>query len=199
MASQNSLRSWLVGCGAAGVLLVLICGGLGWYVVKKGAKALRNAMERQEQRASFARAWQPPPPEVGPETLFPEKVLDFSLAGQDEEASVPEFGIDVSGHRAGYRSAQGEIEVFVYRANKLEKEALSERLKKAVEEGPYHARSTLDSDLGDYSRFDYSIRPPFQKGVLWWSKDWLLLFRTHGQIELEPFVEAYLRAVQQDK
>ena len=197
MASENSLLKWLVGCGAAGVLLVLICGGLGWYLVIRGTKALRDVMEKQGQQAAFARTWQPPPPEAGPETLFPDKILGFTLADQDEDASVPEFGIDVPGRRGGYGSSRGKIEVFVYRANKLEKEALSGRLKKAVEEGPYNSRWTLDSDLGDFSRFDYTVSPPFQKGILWWSKDWLFLFRTHGEIDLEPFVEAYLRAIQQ--
>ena len=197
MASENSLLKWLVGCGVAGVLLVLICAGVGWHLITRGTKALRNVMEKQGQQAAFARSWQPPLPEAGPERLFPGDVLDFELADQDEKASVPEFGIDVPGHRAGYGSSRGKIEVLVYRANKLEKEALSGRLKKAVEEGPYNSRWTLDSDLGDFSRFDYTVSPPLQKGILWWSKDWLFLFRTHGEIDLEPFVEAYLRAIQQ--
>ena len=195
MSSQNSGLKWLLGCGVAALLMLLICGGLAVYLVSRGAGWFWGAIQAEQQRAEFAASWQPPPSGAGPDRLFPANVAEFELLSHDRQADVPDFGIDLAGHHATYQSPQMKLDVFVYRATKLEKEALFRRVEDAIQQNDYNLRMRFGSSQGD--RFSYTVSPPRQKGSLWWSKDWLFFFRTDGSEDLEPFLEAYLSALAQ--
>lgn len=191
----------LSGCGIAILLLLLIVVivVVSFFVLApKIVRWIEEETAKEQAWQEFALAWRPPPDNPGADWIFPAKVGEFQLVGYDKGATVPEFGIDiVPAHHAIYRTEQQEIEVNVYRVNKLEKEALYRRIGRSIEEGKYNNKITSCSP--EYDRCEYTVAPPRQKGSLWWSRDWLFYFRTNQNDNLEPFIKLYLNAIQNKK
>lgn len=204
MSSNDSAIKWLLGCGVVFLLVIVLCAGLGYWLFQKGVQlaeqvgeAIEEGFEEQTQRLQFAAEWKPPAEDAASEDLFPQSVLDFTLTADDRQAAVDEFDIDLAGHRADYDSGSAGVEVFAYRATSLEKEAIFTRVGEALDGGGFSSKWHVNFDLGHHARFDYSVSPPSQSGVLWWAGDWLFLFRaTDTEMPLEPFIQAYLSAIQ---
>jgi len=197
MAKKNTLLLWGLGCGGVGVLGLLACGGLVAMLIpaiRDFGETITQAIEAEQQHDAFADNWRPPPDEADPQTLFPEKVGEYRRTGHDANAAVAAFGIDVAGHHATYKSGPHEIEVYVYRATRLEKEALYQRVSDAIENGDYNWRTSFGGPQAD--RYTFTVSPPSQMGSLWWSQDWLFFFHVMGEEDPQPFLDVYLRDIQ---
>jgi len=159
----------------------------------------KREVVKQKQWVALTKSWRPPAEDVGPDELFPVAVAGLELTAHDDQAAVPEFGIEIAGYHATYASEQGTFEVFVYRATELEKEALFGRVRDAIDEADTTHRSIapINLRLNDRksSRLTYSFGPPDQRGVLFWSAGWLFLARTTNDVDAEAFLKSYLEAV----
>jgi hypothetical protein len=180
MAMKTSVKI-LLGCA---VLIVLVCVGvptLLWFLVPEVRDLVQSGMDWEQ----FAQTWQAPPPDAGPERLFPATVGDFHKEKDDDQAAVPSLEIALPGRRATYQSGQETIEVFAYpKVTKGEREALFSRLNNK----PFSMKIKLD--MPNFSRFTYTTGQ--EKGVLWWSRDWLFLARGKETSDPEKFLRAYL-------
>ena len=125
------------------------------------------------------------PEEASREEFFPTTAGGYELIQSDNEAQIPAFQIDVDGWHAEYQAADGRVDVFVYWANELEKEAIFAR----VRESGGRIKTTVQMD---YRLYFYSSE--HHQNHVWWMKGWLLLFRTEDQDDREPFVRAFLQA-----
>jgi hypothetical protein len=164
--------------------------------------------ESGREWGEIARFWRPPPPEAGPDVLFPGKVEGFVRTGYDRRAGVPDLRIDAEGHHATYRQGYLAIEVHVYRASRLEKEALLKRAIEAIDP-PKRSRdqfpdtatkrdrpfSSMMNGRPDGPRLVYRTQKPDRRGVFWWDRDWLFLARTESQADPEAFLKRYLEVL----
>lgn len=199
--------AWALGCGVVAVLGISLCVGSSLWLLPRVTRGVRNAVVEETRRTAFASLWRPPADDVTAEELFPASVAGFQLAGHDEQAEVARFQIDVEGRHAVYRSSKVDVEVYVYRASSLEKEAIYRRVLRSLgalrdqddpfadkPKNPYDFQSSIGTPTTERLRF--TARPPFHRGRLWWSQDWLFFFLTKKEIELDTFQQKYLRAVQ---
>jgi predicted Ser/Thr protein kinase len=209
-ARPRRRSGWKVffGCAALSVLTVVVaCGGLAAlfaWAFPRVQDLLKTEMARQQQWDEVRRFWRPPPADATPEQLFPTKVGEFTRVEQDAKAAVPELNFEAPGRRALYRSRRGDVELFAYRATKLEKEALFRRAhdKIAPKEEAFPGKPP-DRPKGwhsvrgspDAPWFGYSHGPPTQHGMLWWDKDWLFLARSRTIEDPGDFLKDYLASL----
>jgi hypothetical protein len=216
-AARSSGAKTLLGCGGAVVATVLlVCGGLAagvYWLVEKGfphvADQFKQALEDQRGWDEVARFWRPPPADAGPDRLFPARVGEFSLAGKDTQAALDELNLPAAPHHALYRSGNEQIDVYVRRATRLEKEALFRRALDKVNppkdkpgaaappggpgDGQVHYHMVTGSP--DSPRISYDLSPPHRHGMLWWDRDWLFVVRTGGGKSPGDFLKQYLAAI----
>jgi serine/threonine protein kinase len=151
-------------------------------------RAERNQEKRQLENA--ARSWRPPPADAAVARLFPKNVTGYHLAESDDKANVADLDLTQPGRRALYRGNQADaaddsVEVFAYRATKLEKEAL---LMKAIGKvtpgltglsmpGLAGLPSVLGSADSNYLSYDFGSQKTgaAQYGTFVWQDGWLIL------------------------
>lgn len=198
---------WAVGCGVLTVLGISLCVGSALWVFPRAVRGVRDAVLEETQRNTFAANWVPPHDDIPAEELFPKSVAGYQLQGHDEKAQSERFEIDLKGRHAIYGSTDASLEVFVYRASSLEREAIYRRVLLSLgalkdeddpfaddADDPYAFRLTSGVPASDRLRF--TVRPPFHRGRLWWHRGWLFFFLTKKEIELKVFEQKYLEAVQ---
>lgn len=97
-----------------------------------------------------------------------------------------------------YSSGPNRIEVFAYPVSKLEAEALMGRAERVYEQAQGGGvRKWSKVDLGDsYARAAFSA-PGLGQNHLWFTKGWLLAFRTSDAEDREAFVREFLRTPRQ--
>jgi hypothetical protein len=175
----------LAGCG---VLILVCCGGavaLVYFFAPGLVQMVQTEFTKAMDWEQFAQTWQAPPPDADAERLFPAAVGEFKKETNDEQAAVPSLEIVLPGRRATYRSGQETIEVFAYpRVRKEEREALFNRLNNKA------FTMKMKMDTANFARFTYSTGK--EKGILWWSREWLFLARGAESSEPEIFLRAYL-------
>ncbi|MCA9247746.1 MAG: hypothetical protein KDA42_11535 [Planctomycetales bacterium] len=196
MGSGDSGMKWVLACGGVALVLLLACGGAAIFVLPKAFTGVKGMIASEQQKTAFARSWRAPAADADAQRLFPEEVDFLPVANRDPSERAAEFGIDLAGEHARYESPKMAIDVFAYRATRLEKEALFRRVDEAIENGDYNYRfkfGSMDSD-----RFTFSVGPPHTQGSLWWSKGWLFVLLTDSEDELESFQQAYLTMIQAD-
>ena len=198
---------WILGCGVVALLAMMVCiGGVIWLISTQVVPQISSAIKEETEREANALSWPPPGDNATAEELFPESLAGFLRGSHDEVAKVDRFNIELKGRRAVYSSPQAKIEVFVYRASSLEKEAIYRRVLTSIGAGEdeddffdddsddsYNMRMS-SGDSGS-KRLRFTVRPPFHKGQLWWSKEWLFFFLTESDIDLDAFQQSYLSEV----
>jgi predicted Ser/Thr protein kinase len=154
---------------------------------EKEQKRLREEQKQEQQQwEGLARSWQPPPKDIDPARLFPSAVGAFRLEETGEQATIPDLPtVPLHGRRAVYRGPAGAVELFAYRASKIEKEMV---FRKQQEEllrqggipnlvpGGLNFRGTPEGTYLVYERGPKSGAPE-QYGLFWWDRDWLFLAR----------------------
>jgi hypothetical protein len=179
----------LLGCA---VLLVLVCVGvpaLVWFAFPDVRRMIQEEFTKTMDWEQFAQTWQPPPRDAGPERLFPAAVGDFRKEKDDDQAAVPNLEIVMPGRRASYESGQEVIEVFAFPGvARGEQEALFKKLNAK----PFTMK--MEMHTNNFARFTYATGQ--EKGVLWWSRDWLFLARGKESSDPEKFLRAYLDELQ---
>ncbi len=175
-----------IGCGL--VLLLLIAAGIA--LVAFAPKALhwvKDQIALEQARQQWASDWQPPIDSI--DQFFPAKIDVFELESRDQNAGIPEFQFNIDGHHAVYRSSEDRIEVFIFEVNDLEREALYGRVHDAYEDS--HGGYKHISGAG-YRLFYSSSQ--HGRNHFWWSKGWLLVFRTLSDSDQEQFINSYFEA-----
>jgi hypothetical protein len=216
--SAGSTSRTLLACGCVALGVALLIGGgaavgVYWLVAQGGPRlveALKGEIEKQKGWDEVARFWKPPPADAGPDRLFPRRFEECRLVGDDTQADIPELNIQVPGFHATYQSVQGRMEICVYRASALEREALYrralERLNPPKEDqdglgpekppaGPDRSTYRFLSGSGESPRIIYRLGPPSRNGILWWDKGWLFVVRTTGGGDAAEFFKRYLAAL----
>jgi len=176
-----------VGCGGV-IVLVVIMGIAAVSLAPKMFEWGKQQIALEQERKELADSWQPPAQDASLEHFFPAKVANYELDSQDEDATIPEFNFDLEGRHATYKSNDSRIEVFVYRATELEKEALFRRVDDVYEgqEGGIKMKIEMGYRL-------YYSSSQHHQNHFWWMKGWLLVFRTDDSEDREPFVKKFLQ------
>ncbi len=178
----------IVGIGCGLVLLLLIVAGISLMAfAPKAFHWAKDQIALEQARQQWASDWQPPTDSIDP--FFPAKIDVFELESRDQNAGIPEFQFNIDGHHAVYRSPEDRIEVFVFEVNDLEKEALYGRVHDAYEDSQDGYQRITDVGY----RLYYSSSQHGQNH-LWWSKGWLLVFRTLSDSDQEQFIHSYYKA-----
>jgi hypothetical protein len=178
-----------IGCGillAIGVGLVVA----GIVFIPRLIDSVRQQVAEEGERQSIAAEWNAPDKDATPSEVFPTTVGDYKLEHADR-AAIPELHLDSKGLHAAYSSGPSKIEVFAYPTSKPEALMMMNR----VEQAGKHAggnHSWVKVDLGDYARV-YLSTSALGKNYLWFTKGWLLVFRTRDAEDREPFVHEFLR------
>jgi hypothetical protein len=196
------------GCGLVTLVCVtLLVAGIVWLVVKglpKMIDAVTEETKRQNEWAGVARVWKPPPAEAGPDRLFPESVAGVRLDRHDTEVDLRDLGIDIAGKHALYGQGAAAVDIFVFRVNALEKEALYKRVIEAPKPGEPSPPGQLNFRRSNYRAVHgtsqdqllwYHVSPPDQMGACWWDRGWLFVARSMTGDDPEPFLRKYLTAL----
>jgi hypothetical protein len=217
----------LVVCGSIFLLCVLPVGGLVLLIrqtvgeitdkagqfthqfedAQKEQTRRRDDRKREQQQLErIARAWQPPPEDAGRDRLFPAAVGGFERVESDDRADVADLNLTHAGRRAVYRGEAGTVELFAYRATRLEKEALLDHAQKAllrrgvVAGMPGFVPGGADlrgSPDGAYMSYDLGSAAggAGRCGTFWWHRDWLFLARGSDPDLPGLFLQGYLALV----
>jgi hypothetical protein len=175
-----------IGCGI--VLLLAVAAVIALLAfAPKVIQWSKNQFALEQTRQQWASDWQPPADSV--DQFFPAKIDVFELETRDQNSEIPEIRFDVEGDHAVYRSGEDKIEVFVFQANDLEKEALFGRVHETYEDSQGGFKRITDVGY----RLYYSSSQHGQNH-LWWSKGVLLVFKTDSESDQEHFIETYFQA-----
>jgi hypothetical protein len=199
----------LLACSGCLVAVLLAAGGVIWAVTAlvQSANTLVNdatswwdkESNRSRDWETVGQFWRPPPVDAGPEQLFPDRVGNFTRGSHDEQADFPLFDIRSKGRRALYRGPGGQLELFVYRLEDPQREALVSRVSQKVQppkDKPDGSRSIRSSSRGQYLIYGYREGMARQHdGMFWWSQGWL--FHAHSTTGANPeeFLKQYLTDV----
>lgn len=177
--------------GAAFSVVIILLAIIGTVTVKMTPSVLewgKKQIDMEKERRALADGWQPPGEEAPRDNFFPDRVNGYELEAEDDKAVIPEFYFDLSGMHAIYRSNVSRIDVYVYRATELEKEALFGRVNRVYEKQAGGVK--IKTEMG--YRMYYSSSQHHQNHF-WWIKGWLLVFRTDDNEDREPFVKRFLQ------
>lgn len=196
-----SNKGWLIGCGTATAVAVLLCGGvayLGWYAVQGAGEFFGAVVEAQldaeRQRQRIASEWQPPAADAASEALFPQQVAGHGLVSIEPQAALPELGVDSIGHHAVYESTADRVEVYMFPMNRQQADTVFAGAKQIMDaEGPSGIRSWSSVSTSDDFAHAHLTTSQLGNNELWFIKDWLLIVRTDGDSAAgEAFIHAFL-------
>jgi hypothetical protein len=208
---SSSAGKWIIGCGVAAFLGIVICAGGLFFAVRSGIQTARNAarqamqaaqeaqreMAEQAEAAQFAAAWIPPAPGATSDVLFPENISGWGRTNQDDATEVAELGLSRAGKHAVYESGIDGIDVYVYEVGADEQSAVFQSAADAIDAGSYTTRSKFSVDDGNVHRMTFSISPPERYGLMWWCKGWLLVFiADDAEVDLTNFQREYATSIQ---
>jgi hypothetical protein len=182
-----------IGCGVLLALGVVVAVAALLLVPRFAAVVERQAAEEQE-RQSIAAGWDAPDRGAAPDRVFPAAVGDYRLDRADDRAAVPELYLDAPGSHAVYSRGTSRVEVFAYPVSKPEADALMDRAEQAYQGAHGNGTKTWSKvGLGEsYSRA-YVSAPGLGQNHLWYTRGWLLVFRTPDAEDREGFVREFLR------
>jgi hypothetical protein len=201
--------SVVLGCGLMLVLgIALIVGGVMWIVNQfmpdwKHFTAVQ--MQPSQNWEEIAKFWTPPPADAKEDKLFPAKVMQFKLQEKGPVDGVADLDIKAKGFRSLYRSPEGDVEVFVFRARIEEKQhhlicalgVIAPKQDNGVVvrpsrgTNPNRFQSVTGSPQSPWMRYSFGL-PIEQQGFFWWDKDWLFLVRSTKVAGTEQFLKEML-------
>lgn len=176
----------VMGCGIGCLGFLLIGGIVAYLFVPKILEWGKNQIEAESQRKNVADAWNPPK-EAALDNFFPQSVSGYELKSKDEQASIPDLNFDLKGWHAIYQSDGSKIDVYVYQATELEKEVMFGRVDEVFEnqKGGFKSKTSLGYRM-------YYSSTAHHQNHLWWTKDWLFVFRTTDSTDRDPFAIEFL-------
>jgi hypothetical protein len=170
---------------------------------KKEQEKLREEQKAvQQQWEEIARTWQPPPADAGPARLFPTTVGKYGLTENDTKADIPQLNVARSGLHARYRGPVDTVDLFVYRADRSQKESILRAAQGALNRQgalpvPFPGASNIQGSPEGTS-LSYELTgaggTAEQRGIFWWDQDWLFLARSTSSRDTGPFLKDYLAA-----
>jgi hypothetical protein len=178
-------RNVAIGCASAFVLFAVVVVGAYFAIpklVKKGAAAFSEVMAEQTRLAEVEAQWRPPG--AAPDAAwFPEAFGDWRRVSVDATTGIPRLNIDRPTQHAVYQSAERTVEVDILAANDLEKDALVQRVQKALESG---SSSRMTTNLGNRVHVRLNGNDHTR---LWWVQGWMFVFRAKGADDPLGFAE----------
>ena len=183
-------RKLAIGCGVL-LLLVAIVIGLCIYavpkLVRKAKVAIKSSIEESNRLAAIENKWRPP--SAAPDaSWFPKQVGSWQLTTQEVSTGIPRLNIERGGQYGAYQSGAEVVEVNVLAANDLEKDALFSKAQAALSGGTRVSTSSGNRVYVRLNGDDYTR--------MWWVKNWLFIFHSHGGSDPEAFMEPYMKAMQ---
>ncbi|MFO1092009.1 MAG: hypothetical protein U0992_01665 [Planctomycetaceae bacterium] len=203
MSSDNSAQKWVIGCLIAGFVAVLLCGGLvagvgllGYRAARQIAQEAMPVVQEYAELMAFAQAWTPPSADANGDSLFPNTIGPWSLAGENETAAIPELAIARNGWHGTYESSGTKIDVYVYQVPAGEQNQVFQEAGQAIDRAGYSSRNKSDVTLDPVRVQTFSFQPPERHGRMWWAKDWLVVTITENPgVDLKDFERTYLTAI----
>lgn len=183
-----------IGCG-----ILVGLGGVAAFAAVLFLPRLIDFVERkvaeEQERQAIAAEWAAPDRDAGPAQVFPAAVGGYQLDKSDDRAAVPDLDVGARGVHAVYTAGPSRIEVFAYPVSKPEADALIRRVEQVYKHGGSGSgtRTWSKIDLGDSYARVYLTTPKLGQNHLWFTKGWLLVFRTSDSEDREPFVKSFLR------
>lgn len=196
-----SNKGWLIGCGTAAAVGLLLCGGLayvGWYAVQGAGEFLGAVVEAQidaeRERQRIASEWQPPTADAVSEAIFPQQVAGYALVSIEQQADLPELGVDSIGHHAVYESAADRVEVYMFPMNRQQADTVFDGAKQITDaEGQSGIRSWSSVSTSDDFAHAHLVTSQLGNNELWFIRDWLLVVRSDGNSAAgEAFIHGFL-------
>lgn len=188
---RSSKAPFWIGCGIV-LLIVLLCGGVLIYFSGRGIQAFRQGFDQARQDEAFAQQWRAPAADAPPATFAPESVAGYELATTDENAAFPALGIEHAGTHSVYEQGDDTIDVAVYRMNETERSATYDEVIRRIDDDE---RFAFNSHWRTTRSLRFRVDPPALHGVFWHADGWLVFVRSQTIDDLEPFLRAYLEAV----
>jgi hypothetical protein len=194
-------KGMAIGCGAAVLVVVLLCGGVAigvWSMVRYAGQQVGNVineqLEAEAARQDAAAGWRPPAEDAPAESLFPPQVAEYALASHDE-SSLPELNIDRDGRRGEYQADGRRIDVYLFPMSSEEAEEVFSGVQTdyEAEQNQSGSRSWSSIRTSDEFARAYVNTSTLGQNYLWFVKGWLLVFRSETAEDIEPFVHAFLR------
>jgi hypothetical protein len=166
----------------------------------------RQRQERkkeQQQWEEIARTWQAPPLGAPWQRLLPAVVGEHRRIEQDDQAQITDLNVSAPGWRAVYRGPLATVELFVYRAQKPDKEVLLRQAQQAITRrtaaaglGPAHP-NVWGSAEGMFLSYNLELSGTGaeQHGTFWGQQGWLFLARSGHPQAPGQFLKAYLTEI----
>jgi hypothetical protein len=182
-------KAW-VGCGIALIVLLLGLILTAWLIGPKIVNFAKAGISAEKDRQKLVAEWQPP--SENPADFFPETVAGYRKTNTDTSAPA-DIKLDLPGNHATYGDSQSQVDVYVYKANEVEKEGVFGRIKDRYESNKNAGGSRSWTMLG--YRCGFSESTPPARVEAWYVKGWLFVFSSHSREDLDPFVQNYLKTL----
>ncbi|MFN0127673.1 MAG: hypothetical protein ACKV19_13410 [Verrucomicrobiales bacterium] len=186
------MKKFLLGCGVvvAVALVAAVIAAVVWgpRLVDWGGEVVHQMKEgigREQQRLDAVQNWAGPGPAVVADALFPARVGAAVRTAVREEATLGALGVARAARQATYTQAGGEIEVWAYAVNDLERDGLLAQIRTA-----YDASSGTKSTVTVPSRASFSGTALGTSHVLT-PPGWFLVFRPRGEGDALPFIDDF--------
>jgi len=197
MSSESNASKWVIGCLIAGVVGMLVCGGVIVGLGFLGFKTMKEVVEHIGPEIEFASQWTPPSADAGAEALFPTAVGSWTRTAQDDSAAISELALDRNGQHGTYESGGNKVDVYTYHVAMTEQAQVFDAALAAIDKAGYTTRSEQNQDFGVVHVMTFSFSPPERHGRMWWAHDWLVVTTTDkASVDLKDFERTYLKAMQ---
>ncbi|HET6266745.1 MAG TPA: hypothetical protein VFG11_03435 [Acidobacteriota bacterium] len=184
-----SSKAW-VGCGIALVVLLLVLIITAWLIGPKVVNFAKTGIAAEKERQKLIAEWRPP--SENPADFFPESVAGYKRTNTDT-SGPSEIKIELPANHATFADSQSQVDVYVYKANEMEKEGVFGRIKDRYESNKISGESRSWTTLG--YRCGFSESKPRMQVQAWWVKGWLFVFSSQRQEDLDPFIQTYLKTL----
>lgn len=185
-------RPLAIGCIVVSALLAALAATavlLGPKLFKKGVAMVNDVMTESARITAFEQSWHPPASSLEGPWMPAEFGSWKARSAQAPISSLPKLDIEQAGLSGEFVSGAEVLELDVFPANNLEKEALLAHADKALEK---NGSFRLSRQFGNQH---FVTVGGDDRTMLWWLKGWLFVFHTKGPNDLAPTAEAYLQAI----
>jgi predicted Ser/Thr protein kinase len=218
-APTRSRRGWAVAAGCVvtlGVVLAMATGlaYLAFSSVMQVGRALSTDFGYAPNWTDAARLWRAPPVDQLPLDFAKLTLPSATLVRQDELAAIEDLNVDMPGQHAVYRARDGgEVDIFLYQASPLEREAIFRRVLAAVDRPekmpdgsfeneeksaypnyPYrHLEGSAEGSYIDYQH-RWTTLTPGDSAVFWHDEGWLFVARSRTDADPRRILSDLLEA-----
>lgn len=204
MSNESSATKWIVGCLAAGLLCLVACGGLIFWMVTTTMDAGRQMADAVAQQAqvmqqasnwNFPGGWTAPAEDAADDAVLPLQVAEWERMFLSPETAIPVIDVNRDTLSAVYAAEGHSLDVYVSRVSADEQEAVFEQAKAAISSDP-SGHSTIGSDDGTTRTLHFQTWGESGIGWIVWNGGWLFVINaTDSTAPIGEFMTAYFEQI----